>query len=249
MANETLFTTKAADYAAGRPSYAPDAIERIRASLRPGERVADMGSGTGILSRELLDRGWEVFGIEPNPAMRSEAEKNCGNRLSFHSVAASAEHTGLPDASVAAVTAASAFHWFDPSAFYAECKRILKPGGRVYLLANRRCYDDPFTRQQHQLCRQYSSSFQSLSHGAERMLQNAPTFFPGAYRQEVFDFSLCYTKETFLARSLSSSYAPDRGTTAGEAYCQALRALIDQTFPDGRVVISNETVLLWQVLC
>lgn len=249
MANETLFTTKAADYAAGRPSYAPDAIERIRAALCPGDRVADVGSGTGILSRELLDRGFEVFGIEPNPAMRGEAERNCGNRSSFHSVAASAEHTGLSDGSVAAVTAASAFHWFDPSAFYAECKRILMPGGRVYLLANRRCYDDAFTRQQHQLCQQYSPSFQSLSNGAERMLQNAPNFFPDTYRQEVFDFPLCYTKEAFLARSLSSSYAPDRDTPAGEAYCQALQALIDQFFPDGRVVISNETVLLWQVLC
>ena len=107
MANETLFTTKATSYAKGRPSYAPGAIGRILDCLAmggyqpagdgPWARIADIGSGTGILSRELIGRNLEVYGVEPNEAMREKAEHQLGSCGHFHSVAASAESTGLPD--------------------------------------------------------------------------------------------------------------------------------------------------------
>lgn len=248
MANETLFTTKAADYAASRPSYAPEAIERIfSVMIRPGDTAADIGSGTGILSREFLRRGYEVYCVEPNDAMRAEAEKQYGGDAHFHSVAASAEQTGLPGGSVSLVTAASAFHWFDPQAFRAECRRILTPGGRVCILANARIMDD-FTRRQHALCQRYCHGYTSLAHGAEKMQRKADTFFGGAFSRETVSFPLRYTKESFLVRSLSSSYAPEKGTAEYSGYVRELTALMEELFPGDSLTVANETLMLWGTL-
>ena len=181
MANEELFSAKAADYAAGRLSYAPEAIATLFSRLmKRGQAAADVGSGTGILSREFLARGYTVYAVEPNAAMRREAERQYRSAPGFHSLAASAEATGPPDKSVCLVAAASAFRWFDPAGFAAECRRILTPDGVVCILANARVYDD-FAWAQHRLCRRFCPAFTSLNHGAERDAAGAKGFFCSGY--------------------------------------------------------------------
>ena len=87
----------------------------------------------------MLERGWTVYGVEPNDDMRKEAEKRLSAFPRFHSVAGTAERTGLPGASVDLVTAAQSFHWFDAAAFKRECRRILSGGGKVALIWNSTC--------------------------------------------------------------------------------------------------------------
>lgn len=245
MDNKTIFTGKSAYYAASRQSYAPEAIAQLFSELiAPGEAAADIGSGTGILSSEFIKRGYDVFCVEPNAEMRAEAERRYGGNVSFHSVPASAEHTGLPEHCVSLVTAASAFHWFDAAAFRTECQRILKPDGIVCILANKREYD-AFTVAQHTLCCQYCAGYTSLSHGIEKVYSRTAAFFDGVYRVRRFPFPLQYTKEKFIARSLSSSYAPKQGSSAYDAYVQSLAQLVDKFFPEGVIRIANSTVMLW----
>lgn len=245
MANEQIFSGKANEYAASRPSYAAEAVERIfSAMIREGESAADVGSGTGILSKEFLLRGYDVYCVEPNEAMREKAEAAYGGDVHFHSVAAAAENTGLPVGSVQLVTVASAFHWFDADAFYTECERILAPGGVVCILANKRVYDD-FTKAQHAVCEEFCTGFTALTHGVDKMLRRADAFFKGEYHKEAFDFPLHYTKQSFIARSISSSYAPEADTAEYEGYVRALEALVDAHFDGGDVTIANETVVLW----
>ncbi len=87
IANETIFGTKAKECVLGRLSYAPAAIDKtVTDILEEGDLIADIGSGTGIFSREFLARGYHVFCIEPNEAMRSEAEKLYGENPLFHSI-------------------------------------------------------------------------------------------------------------------------------------------------------------------
>ena len=129
------FTERVADYAAHRPSYPPEVIGVLAREgvLRPDDVVADVGSGTGILTRLLLAHGNTVHAVEPNAAMAEEARARLGGNPRFRPVSGRAEATGLPDASCDVVTAAQAFHWFDVDGARRELRRILRPGGPVVL--------------------------------------------------------------------------------------------------------------------
>ncbi len=75
--------------------------------------MADIGSGTGIFSHQLLERDLTVFGVEPNDDMRMMAEQSLNLYSRFKSIKATAENTTLKENSVDLVTVAQAFHWFD----------------------------------------------------------------------------------------------------------------------------------------
>jgi ubiquinone/menaquinone biosynthesis C-methylase UbiE len=107
-----------------------DLLER-ECTLTSASVVADDGSGTSILSELFLRNGNRVIGIEPNRGMREAAEHRLGQHTRFTSVAWTAEATTLDDASVDFVTAAQAFHWFDPERARTEFARTLKPEGWV----------------------------------------------------------------------------------------------------------------------
>ncbi len=245
MANENVFTNKAADYAAGRPGYAPEAIGHILTNMIQNmETVADVGSGTGIFAKEFFLRGVHTYCVEPNTDMRTEAEKMYGTNPYFHSIAASAENTGLAENSIKLITAASAFHWFDPLAFRKECIRILQPDGIVCILGNARVYDD-FTKRQREICRRYCPAFTSFTHGMDKTLERAERFFNGNYHIEHFAFPLSYTKEKFIRRSMSSSYAPICGTAEYDAYIKDLQELLDRCFSEDSIPVANQTIMLW----
>ncbi|MFM1850906.1 MAG: hypothetical protein RIS54_590 [Verrucomicrobiota bacterium] len=143
------FSDRVEAYVRYRPGYPADLISTLvaEAQLGPDSVVADVGSGTGIFTALLLPDTGTVHAIEPNAPMRTWAESTMGAEPKFHSHGTPAEATGLPDASVDLVTAAQAFHWFDPVATRREFARILKPGGQVALIWNERLTDTtPFLR-------------------------------------------------------------------------------------------------------
>jgi ubiquinone/menaquinone biosynthesis C-methylase UbiE len=125
------FARSAAAYERGRPGYPDDAVDTLVAAL-PGRDVVDLAAGTGKLTRALTARGCDVVAVEPVAEMRAAIE------LPARAVAGRAESTGLPAASADGVTVAQAFHWFDGPRALAEIHRILRPGGVVALIWNRR---------------------------------------------------------------------------------------------------------------
>lgn len=110
-----------------RPRY-PDAAIDLAGSEWSELDVCDLGAGTGILSRALLDRGAQVIAVDPDEeALESNPARSSGG---------SAEDTLLPDDCVDVVTVAQAWHWFDEAAAAVEISRILRPGGRLLILIN-----------------------------------------------------------------------------------------------------------------
>src|SRR5260370_9091015 len=91
-------------------------LVRGECGLRPGHVVADVGSGTGLLSELFLKNGNRVYGVEPNEAMRQAGEEYLASFDGFTSVNGSAEATTLDDASVDFVPAGQTFPWFEPRA-------------------------------------------------------------------------------------------------------------------------------------
>ena len=247
MANELLFTNRAENYRKARPGYADGAVKLLLQNiLKPGDKVADIGSGTGIFAGALMEHGFDVYCVEPNDKMRAQAVQIFGDNPHFIPVAASAEDTALLDNSVELVTAASALHWFDPESFSSECRRILKPGGVFFAVINCRKYADSFTRRQHELCLKFCPRFTSLTHGMEESMPRLKALFGENYHQQEFDFPLTYTKEKFVQRSLSSSYAPEPGSGEERQYVDALRKLMEEFSPGSKdITIPNATIAFW----
>lgn len=130
MSFKDHFSTRSADYAAYRPTY-PQAVADYLASLCDHPDVAlDVGCGTGQLSVLLAERFGRVIATDASAQQIEKAETHA--RAEYR--VAPAERSGLPDASVDLVTAAQAAHWFDLPAFYAEVRRIGKPGGVLALI-------------------------------------------------------------------------------------------------------------------
>ncbi len=92
----------------------------------PGPRVLDLGAGTGKLTTALIARGVEVIAVEPDPAMLSELRHALPD---VRAIRGSAEAIPLPDASVDAVLAGNAMHWFEPDVAGPEIARVLAPRG------------------------------------------------------------------------------------------------------------------------
>jgi ubiquinone/menaquinone biosynthesis C-methylase UbiE len=139
------FSDRVDDYRKYRPGY-PEAVLQVleeRCGLSPSSVVADIGSGTGILTGMLLSKAHTVYAVEPNAPMRSAAEEDYRDHPAFRSVAGSAEATTLPSRSVDLITAAQAFHWFDPEKAKAEFRRILRKEGNIALIWNERMIPKP----------------------------------------------------------------------------------------------------------
>jgi SAM-dependent methyltransferase len=129
------FEDVADDYERGRPGYPPAAVDALRAalSLPEGARVADVGAGTGKLTRALVAAGFDVVAVEPFPAMRARLQAELPG---VEVLAGTAEALPLDDASVDAVACGDAFHWFDGGLAAPELARAIRPAGGLALLWN-----------------------------------------------------------------------------------------------------------------
>jgi SAM-dependent methyltransferase len=125
------FADVADAYERGRPGYPPEAVAAL--GLPAGARVADVGAGTGKLTRALLAAGLDVVAVEPLDAMRARLSAELPG---VEVVAGTAEALPLDDASVDAVAAGDAFHWFDGKRAAPELARVIRPGGVLALLWN-----------------------------------------------------------------------------------------------------------------
>jgi len=131
----TGFALSAEAYEIGRPGYPPGALEPLR--LTEELVVLDLAAGSGKLTRSLAASGAEVIAVEPVAEMRALLPRG------VRALDGIAERIPLDDAAVDLVTVAQAFHWFDGDAALAEVHRVLRPGGRLALLWNRRVEDAP----------------------------------------------------------------------------------------------------------
>jgi SAM-dependent methyltransferase len=129
------FARSAEAYERGRPGYPDEAVDRLVAAM-PGPQVLDLAAGTGKLTRALTARGLDVVAVEPVAEMRAAIA------LPARALAGTAEAIPLRDASADGVTVAQAFHWFDGERALAEIHRVLRPGGVLALIYNRRDRDD-----------------------------------------------------------------------------------------------------------
>lgn len=241
----TRFTDRVADYVAHRPRYpaAVYAYLRERRGVGRGTVVADLGSGTGIFSKPLLELGCTVYGVEPNAAMRLAVHEIPRCTASYRGVPGTAEATGLAAGSVDLVVAAQAFHWFDPDKSAAECRRILRPGGAAALVWNTRRTDaSPFLRGYEDLLNEFGTDYAMVRHDRNESAR-LQRFFAGDYERVAFPHEQRLDHAGLRGRLLSSSYTPAEADPRRPPMLAALDRLFDLHQVGGMVTIEYETEL------
>lgn len=240
MKSTERFTDCVSDYVRHRPSYPTGLLDHLcERGLRPGTRVADLGAGSGIFSALLLERGAEVFAVEPNEAMRRAAEEQLGADRRFHSLPGTAEETGLPTASVELVTAAQAFHWFDRQRARLEVARILTPRGLVAIIWNERRTDaDAFACAYETFLAERGVDYGQVRQRWDGLRVQPVREFLGGEPDVV---SLPSQQELdwdgLRGRALSSSYTPGEGHPERSRFVEELGGLFERFAVRGRVLI------------
>jgi SAM-dependent methyltransferase len=240
------FSSRVENYVKYRPGYPGEVIKLLisECGLTPGSAIADVGSGTGILSELFLRHGNTVYGVEPNREMRTAAERLLKDYPTFHSIEGHAEATGLGEHSVDFVTAGQAFHWFVQEAARQEFIRVLQPKGWVVLLWNERRLDStPFLRAYEELLLKYGTDYEQVRH--ENVYEDIASFLPSRCSLATFDNGQTMDWEGLKGRTSSSSYVPDPGHTMYEPMLTELAHLFESNQKDGKVTIEYDTKLYY----
>lgn len=249
MDNTNKFTQKADNYAKSRPAYSSQMIDYLTSCFLPPSNytVADIGSGTGILTKQLLTCGYKVFAVEPNENMRTFAEKELSDCKNFISINATAENTTLENNCVDIITVAQAFHWFDAGQFKTECTRILKPNGKIFLIWNKRDEKAPINIELFEVCKKYCPEFTGFSGGTQNSDDKIKRFFDGKYQIMTFSNPLLMNKQSFIDRALSSSYSLNPDDKNFAEYLTALNSLFDKYAQNGFVDVANTTQMYFNI--
>ncbi len=232
-------------YVRHRPGYpaalAPELLKLT--GLGAGAAVADIGSGTGLFTRQLLEQDLEVYAVEPNPPMRAAAEAAFADNPRFNSVDGRAERTGLEAGSLDLITAAQAFHWFNNRAARDEFGRILKADARVALIWNRRDTRQPFQQAYDALLREMAPAYGEVNHMDLGIEQIEGFLAPGEIEQQHFAHGQKLDFAGLLGRLKSSSYCPDEHSPHYIPLVTELLALFDHFAADGHVDFAYDTQL------
>ena len=238
------FSSRVENYSRYRPSYPRQVLELLfeECGLTAASIIADIGSGTGIMTRLFLQNGNQVFAVEPNREMRQEAEWNLASKAHFVSVDATAEATTLRAGSVDFVVAAQAFHWFDREKVRPEFVRILKPEGWVVLVWNDRRPDStPFLADYEELLREYTIDYATVNHRQVDAEALRTFFAPDQCATKTFPYQQTLDFEGVRGRLLSSSYSPEPGHPDYEAMLDRLREIFDRHQVGGQITMEYDT--------
>ncbi|QEW03626.1 class I SAM-dependent methyltransferase [Microbacterium lushaniae] len=227
----TSFGAAADTYEAGRPSYPAEAVEWMLQPVRGAGRslrVADVGAGTGKLTRAIVEHGAEVVAIDPDAGMLENLRANVAGVPTF---VGRAESLPLPDAAVDAVLLGQAWHWVDVPAASAEAARVLRAGGVLGLVWNVRDERTPWVRRM--------TAAMHGSHAEEMMAGGGPSVaapFDGL-EDRTWRWSRPMTRDDLFAMARSRSYVLTAEPAERARIEQALAAVCDEIGAVGDAVV------------
>lgn len=247
------FSDKAKKYEQYRPEYTEETLTEILklSGILPHARqkVADVGAGTGKFTKLLLDRGFEVYAIEPNDQMRAIAESKFKDIKNFNSISATSENTTMDDKSVTLITVAQAFHYFDLEKTKEEFLRILKPGGKVALIWNFRLRDSEFIREYEEAIYGTHSQKVNPTHAQDNMTDNIFKLFFCKYETINIPNSQSFSLEELWGRTLSNNHAPKENEPEYQELYEKVKKLFYKYQKDGKVLFSYRTQIVVGDIC
>ncbi|MFK4761023.1 class I SAM-dependent methyltransferase [Microbacterium sp. ZW T5_45] len=215
------FGAEAGNYEIGRPDYPFDAVAWMLEPMPHGSRrIADVGAGTGKLTRVLMKApDAEIVAIDPDADMLAALRAAVPGVPTF---LGTAESLPLPDAGVDAVVLGQAWHWVDPASASAEIGRVVRSGGVLGLIWNLRDERVDWVRR-----------LTGIMHGsnAEIMLGEGDPVVSepfGPLEQQSWEWSRAITREQLHSMASSRSYV----ITSSDAEKARIRREMDELFDE-----------------
>jgi SAM-dependent methyltransferase len=233
------FSATVEAYRRYRPDYPDALIEWIvgEAGIGPGDRVLDIGCGTGITTRQFTGRGLRVVGLDPNRAMLAAAAAEDGGPSYVRAVA---EVLPFQAGTIAAATSGQAFHWLDLDRVIPDLARVLRPGGLCVAFWNERETDTtPFLRDYENLLLERCPDYPVAS-AVEVIERIASHPAVGRTRQADFSHQQRFDRDGLHGRAWSSSYVV-HGVREPAVFDAALHDVFDRHQVAGEVAFLYQT--------
>ena len=240
----TRFSSRIDDYVKYRPHYPVEIIDLLasKCDMTPESVIADIGSGTGILTQLFLDNGNPVIGVEPNKEMREAGEAYLAEYARFNSVDGTSEASRLPAKSADFIIVGQAFHWFDQVKTRAEFQRVVKDDGWVVLVWNDRRVDStPFLRAYEALLQEFGTDYNEINHKNVQDKAVFTAFFGAPPSNAVFDNVQRFDFASLMGRLNSASYMPGRDNPRHAALSERAKEIFDAQQTDGEVAFEYDT--------
>jgi SAM-dependent methyltransferase len=237
------FSNRVDNYVKYRPNYPREIITHLaeHCGLTAETVIADVGCGPGMSSQMFLENGNRVYGVEPNDAMRAAAVDHVSGFPRFTPVKGTSDNTTLPDNSVGMITAAQAFHWFDPVRTRPEFKRIAKPGAYSVLIWNIRQEETtPFLIEYERFIADHSVDYHVVRHN-NITDKEIGEFLGSGFETVQFDNVQSFDFDGLLGRLASSSYMPPEGHESFGSMADSLKTLFAKHAQNDRIEILYDT--------
>lgn len=240
-----MFDPVADFYNSSRPDYPAgiyDALEEVVGGLHHA-LVVDVGAGTGIASRQLLERGARVIALDVAQEMLRHARASApwpACVLGDGSVLPLRSH------SVQLVCFAQAWHWFDPLRAVAEVARVLVPGGCWaawwnHASADGEAWFDAYQDLMEDACPGYRRRDRNTGNRAWSVEPIAATGLFGEGHKVVVLWDRRVSCEQWLVEERSKSYVDALGPAARAGLLDGVSAIINSKFPDHEMVLPYRT--------
>ena len=223
----TGFADGADIYASSRPAYPGEALDwlRDRMGIGAASRVVEVGAGTGLFTRLILETGARVLAVDPVAEMLAHLAATVPG---VATAIATAETLPVAAESVDAVICATAFHWFATSPVLAEFHRVLRPGGTLGLIWNVRDTEVPWVRRLSEITDRYQDDAPRQKSQAWRDVFPAPGFSPLHETAMRYDHAGT-AEEVIIGRTLSTSFIAALPDDRRATLVDEIRAMIAAT--------------------
>ena len=247
------FGKTAHDYGRYRAGFPPAFFDRVATFGIgvAGQRVLDLGTGTGTLARGFALRGCQVTGLDPSISLTEEAKRlDQEAQVSVQYVTAKAEQTGLPNTSFDVVTAGQCWHWFDRPKAAQEVRRLLVPNGRL-VIAHFDWIPLPgnVVEATEKLIEQHNPEWQMSSGRGMYSRWLSDVAIAGFHDIETFSFDLFvpYSHEAWRGRiRASAGIAASLSSEQVTQFDSALQALLQERFPADPLAVHHR---VFAVIC
>ncbi len=243
-----LFDNKAALYAANRPGYSTHVLKYLKEDLgfAPNALGADVGCGTGQLTKILAKYFNLLYAVEPNASMIRECQKQLCDCKNIHYVYRRAENTGIDDNMLDYITVAQAFHLFYNVETLRELKRILKPDGCFIIIYNMKNHLSKLFLKNEEVISKYCPLYRRDFHAMEfeyDSFRNCFTEDSYQYRYFPNDNTEYLDCNTFINRTLSASYAIQKENPVFLDFVKELTAVFGDFSVNHKIKMELSTVI------